>query len=84
MAAITFATLQARRDEVMKENPAIVFINTGPNGIPVTDDATAQAYFCKDMQGGAAVSAANARGNQLDGWKAYTAANLKTAYSTTA
>lgn len=76
MAAITFATLQARRDAVMKAFPAVVLLKTPP----VTDDTTADAYFVKDSQGGTSTSAANARGNQLDGWKSYTAANLATAY----
>ena len=80
MAAITFATLQSRRDAVMKAYPAVVLLNTLA-GVPVTDDATAGAYFVKETRGAAAVSAADARGNALDGWKSYTAANLATAYS---
>ena len=76
MAAITFATLQARRDAVMRQFPAIVLLLTPP----VTDDATAGAYQVKDDQGGNAHSAATVRGNALDGWKSYSAADLSTAY----
>ena len=81
MAAITFATLQSRRDAVMRGYPAVVLLQTRVDGLPVTDDATAGAYFVKETRGAAAVSAADARGNALDGWKSYTAANLATAYS---
>lgn len=77
MAAITFSDILARQRAVRIANQDAICIVVNPGA---TSDATAGVYRVKDPNRGTAVSASNAQGNPLDGWKSYSHADLGTAY----
>lgn len=85
MAAITAAQIQTKRDAVMAASTRATVIIAKPDA---TSDATAGVFLVKDPDAGdTAVTTGNAQGNAKGGdsalggpWKAFTYANLATAY----